>query len=457
MYCKRCGAPLQQGVLICPECGARQRRRASSFRCAYCHGRVAVGMAMCPHCGRNARPAGPRWGLWLAGLLILALAGLWGLGKLPVEGMKQEIADTRARLTGLAQIAEFVTPVSPRGATLTPALVAAVSPAPATPSSTAGPTRTPEVTRPSPTATRTASPSATADTNQYYTVQNGDTLEIIGSRTGIPWQTIAAANGINEFTILQVGQRLRLPAPTPAATATPTRTPGASPTSTGTPTAAPSATPTSTQVASPTAAPITPTSTPASTRSSSFTYRVQAGDTLETIGQKFGVSWEAIAAANNITGATVLQIGQELIIPSADSTPAPTATPRPQPTPTPVPTTPAPSYPAPALTSPSDNTPFSGEDAFIELVWQPVPGMAADLQYQVTIRWMENGAQQKPYDMFTTASSIRAPLWLWGKADKPARKYTWSVTVVRLTTDGKGGQRVIPLSPTSATRTFSWS
>ena len=59
MYCKRCGTPLHMGVVICPECGAGQRRQASSVRCANCHGRVPLALTVCPHCGRNVRPAGP--------------------------------------------------------------------------------------------------------------------------------------------------------------------------------------------------------------------------------------------------------------------------------------------------------------------------------------------------------------------------------------------------------------
>ncbi len=71
MYCKRCGTPLHTGVVICPECGARQRRQASSVRCASCHGRVPLTLSVCPRCGRDVRPAGPRWGLWLAAAIAM--------------------------------------------------------------------------------------------------------------------------------------------------------------------------------------------------------------------------------------------------------------------------------------------------------------------------------------------------------------------------------------------------
>ena len=57
-----------------------------------------------------------------------------------------------------------------------------------------------------------------------------------------------------------------------------------------------------------------PTSSPES-KPSVKTYTVQAGDTLYGIAQKFGVSWEAIAEANNIEDATTLRVGQKLVIP----------------------------------------------------------------------------------------------------------------------------------------------
>jgi LysM repeat protein len=44
-------------------------------------------------------------------------------------------------------------------------------------------------------------------------------------------------------------------------------------------------------------------------------YVVQSGDTLRAIGDKFGVAWQSIAAANGLSLDTVLQPGQQLVIP----------------------------------------------------------------------------------------------------------------------------------------------
>jgi len=46
-------------------------------------------------------------------------------------------------------------------------------------------------------------------------------------------------------------------------------------------------------------------------------YTVQEGDTLFGISQQFGVSTEAIMAANNISNADLLRVGAQLIIPQS--------------------------------------------------------------------------------------------------------------------------------------------
>jgi len=96
-----------------------------------------------------------------------------------------------------------------------------------------------------------------------------------------------------------------------------------------------------------------------------------------------------IAAANNISSATGLQIGQVLRIPAAGGLALPTATPRPRATPTPLPATPTtlPALAAPVLENPADGSRADGEMAEIELRWQPVLGMPAGSLYQVTVEY----------------------------------------------------------------------
>jgi LysM repeat protein len=44
-----------------------------------------------------------------------------------------------------------------------------------------------------------------------HVVRAGETLQTIGSRYGVPWQSIAAANGLAPDAILQLDQRLVIP------------------------------------------------------------------------------------------------------------------------------------------------------------------------------------------------------------------------------------------------------
>jgi LysM repeat protein len=56
-----------------------------------------------------------------------------------------------------------------------------------------------------------------------------------------------------------------------------------------------------------------------STKASGQTYKVESGDTLYTIGQKFSVDWHDIASANNLKEPYSLKVGQELTIPAKSS------------------------------------------------------------------------------------------------------------------------------------------
>jgi LysM repeat protein len=121
-----------------------------------------------------------------------------------------------------------------------------------------------------------------------YTIVAGDTLSLIGLRYGIDWRALAAANGLTEDSIIEIGQVITLigvddvAATTTAAAATP--------------------------------AAVTPAAAVA-TPASASTYTVQAGDTLLGIAVRFSVSRRSLAAANNLAVGAELQVGQALTIP----------------------------------------------------------------------------------------------------------------------------------------------
>ncbi len=67
-----------------------------------------------------------------------------------------------------------------------------------------------------------------------------------------------------------------------------------------------------TPVASPTPAPPSPTAGPVGAPT---TYKIQPGDSLSSIAQKFGITVDDIVKANNIENANEIYAGQEIIIP----------------------------------------------------------------------------------------------------------------------------------------------
>jgi LysM repeat protein len=431
---------------------------------------VTLGLTVCPHCGRDVHPPGPRWGLWIAGFVVVALAALWGLGELPIERIAQQARSLETRVAGIVKVFGPSSSAEPGAGEPAPT-TQAIARATASPTSspTRRPTRTPTaepsatlaagsqitataslsgtVTAPitatlsitetraatatieptatlTPTATPTETPTSIPTNTPVpgrttYTVKSGDTLSSIAAKYGIAWQDLAAANGMNSKSTLRVGQELIVPlsggsAPPPAAA------------------------------------------------QGGTTYTVKSGDSLSSIASKYGITWQELASANGLSSSSRLSIGQQLVIPGTGgaSQPAPTATAavaRATAKPTAAPATPLAQVPAPVLESPSDQTPYSGPNSYIELVWEQSADLPPGAQYQVLIRWTEGGVPMEYTDMRTTGKSIRMPLWLYGKADQPSRQYAWTVRVVQTVTDGQGGQKDISLSPASPARVLYWN
>jgi LysM repeat protein len=110
-------------------------------------------------------------------------------------------------------------------------------------------------------------------------------------------------------------------------------------------------------------------------------YVVQAGDTMSTIAQRYGVTVDDILAANGLSDPNILSIGQNLIIPVEGYTP-PTATPA---EPAPLPTNPAPPPLPTATRDPSQPAP--------SLVIREVRGVGA-LADEALVIFNEGGSVQ---------------------------------------------------------------
>lgn len=111
-----------------------------------------------------------------------------------------------------------------------------------------------------------------------YVVQPGDTLLAIARRFNTTLSGIIALNNITNPNRVLVGQRLVVPVGQPP-------------------------------VVQPPATTVTPEPTPPTT------YIVQPGDTLFRIALRFGVSLQALAAANNVFNYNLIFVGQTLVIP----------------------------------------------------------------------------------------------------------------------------------------------
>ncbi|MEX1071202.1 MAG: LysM peptidoglycan-binding domain-containing protein [Anaerolineales bacterium] len=165
-----------------------------------------------------------------------------------------------------------------------------------TPTATFTPSTTPTITS---TPTVTPIPNtATASAPFPYTVELGDTISSIADKFGVDFIIIMVLNGLNNDSVLFVGQQLVIPDP-------------------------------NMQLPTPTALPT------GLRRGDEIGYLVLAGDTLDTIAIEFFSTVDAIMEANELTDPNQIFIGQLLIVPVN----LVTATPGPSPTPvTPVPT-----------------------------------------------------------------------------------------------------------------------
>jgi len=62
-------------------------------------------------------------------------------------------------------------------------------------------------------------------------------------------------------------------------------------------------------------------------------YRVADGDNLSSIGEKFGVTWQALAQANHLANPNLIHVGQELLVPGRGATTGRSETTTPSPSP----------------------------------------------------------------------------------------------------------------------------
>ena len=143
----------------------------------------------------------------------------------------------------------------------------------------AEPTEEPAEPAPQPEPTEEPAEAAPAEPEQpaaerAYVVMPGDTLFSIARTYGLTVEELAARNSIVNVNVLEVGQQLVIPVPGAALPEAPE-------------------------------APV----------SGEQTYVVQAGDNLFRISLRYNMSFETVAAYNNIPWPYRIYVGQEILIP----------------------------------------------------------------------------------------------------------------------------------------------
>ena len=142
---------------------------------------------------------------------------------------------------------------------------------------TAKPAASPETPVAAKTTTTAAEPAAKAAGPSYATVRAGDTLSKVAKRNGTTSATLIKLNKLKNPSVLQLGQKLRLPDKAPAAMAK-----------------------TSSKTTAPAPAP------------HGGTHIVKSGESFYSIARNYGLSAEALQAANPQIKADKLRAGQTL-------------------------------------------------------------------------------------------------------------------------------------------------
>lgn len=168
-------------------------------------------------------------------------------------------------------------------------------------------------------------------------VQSGDTLTAISKRVNVPMSELIALNALADPNRIFAGQSLR----------------------------------TGTDAAAPAPATVTPTvaASPAGT-----VHVVQAGENLTWIARRYGVSVDAIVAANGIANPGRIYGGQQLTIPGSSAMPAPAAS------------TPD----APGATQAL----MAQRDAVRQLIVEESASIGVPAAFALAVAWQESGWQQ---------------------------------------------------------------
>ncbi len=142
-----------------------------------------------------------------------------------------------------------------------------------------------------------------------YTIVSGDTISAIAARFGVSTQSVLTANGLGWSSIIYPGQSIAIPGLVGPDGAQDIAAPEA-------PAPAPEAVVEAPVAEAPVVQPVVePVPAPAPPAPPSGTYTIESGDTVSSIATRFGVSTEALLAANGLDWSSVIYTGHTLVIP----------------------------------------------------------------------------------------------------------------------------------------------
>ncbi len=113
-----------------------------------------------------------------------------------------------------------------------------------------------------------------------YVVRSGDTLSGIAARYDLNWQEVAAMNGMGEFSVLNLGDVVRLPSPAEKILRS-----------------------------------NEDSSAAVGNGDAPRTHVIAAGETVITVAARYGIGWGELLRINGLGENSVIQIGQELRLP----------------------------------------------------------------------------------------------------------------------------------------------
>ncbi len=131
--------------------------------------------------------------------------------------------------------------------------------------------------------------------DREHRVRGGDTLSGIATEYRVSLSALMRVNGMTNRTVIRVGQMVKLPTDGAAAESVVVAVARAEP-----------------PAAAPTPAPTTLGTTPAE-----GVYVVRRGDSIERIATRLGIDPQTLIAANDIQNRNLIQVGQQLIVPTA--------------------------------------------------------------------------------------------------------------------------------------------